>query len=103
MIAVGLVIKLGILYGLLKYLGSTGNVLKVSIIYAMSFLFLGFALNYENWSGPFFMVLLVWAIVDVTTGYIFFFMVDLYQDTFVSYFAVIIIGIFLSIVLRFYF
>ena len=100
MFSVAIVLKLGILIYLIRYLLNTGNIKKTSLFFAGTYLALGVVFGFSVWSVPFFFSLLVFFIIDLVTGYCYFWLIDRYEPNYLMFYLVIIFGIVLSVGLR---
>ena len=100
MFSVAIVLKLAILICLIRYLLNTGNIRKTSLYFAGTYLLLGIAIGFSAWSAPFFLGLLVFFIIDLVTGYCYFWLIDRYESNYLMFYLVIIFGVVLSVGLR---
>ena len=93
MFSIGIIIKLAILFFLIKYLLHTGKVKKTAIIYSLLFAIISTLFGFESWSVVFFAVILIDFVYDFLTGWLYFYLVDMFQDSYILFYIIIIFGV----------
>lgn len=102
MFSLFVVIKLGVLIYLIKYLLDTGDIKKTSLYFAISYMALSIIFGIGIWSLLFFVSLLILFALDFVTGYAYFWLIDRYQSNYLMFYIVIIFGIILNFSTKFF-
>jgi len=95
-----LVLKLGILILLIKHLLKTSEVLKTTVYYAGIFFTLGVLFSLGTFSPLLLVFLIAIFLYDMATGYIFFWLLERFQNNYFLFYLIIFGGIAFSIAMK---
>ena len=95
-----LVLKLGVLIYLIKYLMDTGDVKKTSVYFATIYLLVSIVFGFQEWSWTFFIVAFISFGIDFLLAYAYFWLIDRFQNNSFLFYLIIILGIGVNIILR---
>jgi hypothetical protein len=100
MSSISLVLNIGILVLLLRYLLKTSNVLKTTLMYAGSYFILGILFSLSSLSPIFVITLCAVFLFDMATGFVYFWLIERFQDNLYLFYLIVIGGIALNFGLK---